>query len=153
MTSQTPDNTRDGMPTNPAPDQPATSSVAAPSATAAPTGTRPGSFALDVERPDIRDAAPAYLIKLRSGDPGALPSVLGIVVLLIIFSQISSRFIGKANIGNLPGQGAYIAVIAMGLVFVLLIGEIDLSAGTTGGLTAGYAAQAISSKGLHHGVP
>src|SRR6202000_1914297 len=84
---------------------------------------------------------------------GALPSVLGIIVLGVIFSQVSSRFLSRNNIGNLPGQGAYIALIAMGLVFVLLLGEIDLSAGTTGGVCAGFAAQGIFSRGLHHGVP
>ena len=117
------------------------------------TGNRPGSFSLDIERRSIPDAARGYVNKLRSGDPGALPSVLGIVVLLIMFSQVSSRFLSRANIGNLPGQGAYIAIIALGLVFVLLIGEIDLSAGTTGGIAAGFAAQGIFSRGLHNGVP
>ena len=93
-----------------------------------------------------------YFDRLRSGDPGALPSVLGLIVLAAIFSQVSGRFLSRNNIGNLPGQGAYIAIIAMGLVFVLLLGEIDLSAGTTGGICAGFAAQAIFSRGLHHGV-
>jgi D-xylose transport system permease protein len=122
----------------------------APAAASAPAR---GGFSLDVERPGITDAARSYVNKLRSGDPGALPSILGLVVLVIIFNQISGRFLSKNNIGNLPGQGAYIAIIALGLVFVLLIGEIDLSAGTTGGLAAAYAAQSIFSRGLHEGVP
>ncbi|PZS26087.1 MAG: ABC transporter permease [Pseudonocardiales bacterium] len=124
----------------------------APSA-AVPTERKQGSFSLDVERPGLRDAVRAYATRIRSGDPGALPSVLGLVVLVIIFSQLSSRFLGKANIGNLPGQGAYIAIIALGLVFVLLLGEIDLAAGTAGGMAAAYAAQAVFSGGLHKGVP
>ncbi|HET6876712.1 MAG TPA: ABC transporter permease [Jatrophihabitans sp.] len=116
-------------------------------------GDRPSSFSLDVERRSIADAARQYVGRLRSGEPGALPSVLGIAVLAIIFSQVSSRFISKYNIGNIPGQGAYIALIAMGLVFVLLLGEIDLSGGTTGGMCAGFAAQAIFSHGLKDGIP
>jgi D-xylose transport system permease protein len=112
-----------------------------------------GGFNLDVERPGLADAARAYLTRLRSGDPGALPSLFGLIVLVIIFNSISSRFLSKINIGNLPGQGAYIAIIALGIVFVLLLGEIDLAAGTTGGMAAAYSAQAISSHGLHHGVP
>ena len=87
------------------------------------------------------------------GTPGALPSVLGLVALVVIFSQVSPRFLTKNNIGNLPGQGAYIALIALGLVFVLLLGEIDLSAGTTGGICAGFAAQGIFSNGLREGIP
>ena len=111
-----------------------------------------GDFSLDVERRTIPGAVRGYFDRLRSGDPGALPSVLGLIVLAAIFSQVSGRFLSRNNIGNLPGQGAYIAIIAMGLVFVLLLGEIDLSAGTTGGICAGFAAQAIFSRGLHHGV-
>ena len=66
--------------------------------------------------------------------------------------QVSDRFLSKYNIGNLPGQGAYIAIIALGLVFVLLLGEIDLSAGTAGGMCAAIAAQAVFSGNLHHGA-
>ncbi len=114
---------------------------------------RAGSFSLDVERRSIPQALRDYVNKIRSGDPGALPSVLGLVVLALIFNQVSDRFLSQANIGNLPGQGAYIAIIALGLVFILLLGEIDLSAGTTGGMCAGFAAQAIFSHGLHKGIP
>jgi D-xylose transport system permease protein len=115
-------------------------------------GARSGGFALDIDRRGIKDAFTGYVGKLRGGDPGAVPSVLGIVVLAIIFSQVSGRFISSANIGNLPGQGAYIAFIALGLVFVLLLGEIDLAGGTTGGMCAGFAAQAIFSGGLKSGA-
>ena len=114
---------------------------------------RPSSFSLDVEVRSIRGAMEGYWNRLRSGDPGALPSILGLVALVVIFSQVSGRFLSRNNIGNLPGQGAYIAIIALGLVFVLLLGEIDLSAGTTGGICAGFAAQGIFSRGLRHGVP
>jgi D-xylose transport system permease protein len=103
-----------------------------------------GSFSLDIERRTLGQGVSSYWTRIRSGEPGALPSVLG---------QVSGRFFSRANIGNLPGQGAYIAVIALGLVFVLLLGEIDLSAGTTGGICAGFAAQAVSSHNLHKGIP
>jgi D-xylose transport system permease protein len=131
-----------------------TGTAAAP-AGPGPAGTtdRPGSFSLDIERRGISDAVRGYLVKLRSGEPGALPSMLGLVVLAAVFSAVSSRFLTLNNIGNLPGQGAYIAIIALGLVFVLLLGEIDLSAGTAGGICAGAAAQALSTHGLRHGIP
>ena len=118
-----------------------------------PQPERAGSFSLDVERRSIPRAFTDYFNRITTGDPGALPSVLGLIVLALIFSQVSSRFLSQANIGNLPGQGAYIAIIALGLVFVLLLGEIDLSAGTTGGICAGFAAQALASHGLHKGIP
>src|SRR5947209_14601828 len=116
------------------------------------TGRPAGDFSLDVERRTLGGAVSAYVGRLRSGEPGALPSVLGLIVLAAIFSQVSDRFLSRNNVGNLPGQGAYIAIIAMGLVFVLLLGEIDLAAGVTGGICAGFAAQAVSSNGLHKGV-
>ncbi|HEX3678755.1 MAG TPA: ABC transporter permease [Galbitalea sp.] len=116
------------------------------------TSSRPGSFALDIESRSIAGAAKDWVGRLRSGEPGALPSVAGLVVLAVFFSQVSSRFLTKNNVGNLPAQGSYIAIIALGLVFVLLLGEIDLSAGTTGGMCAGFAVQAIFSGNLRDSV-
>ncbi len=115
-------------------------------------GAGPGGFALDVDRRTIPIALRSYVGRLRSGDPGALPAVLGLIVLAVIFSRVSDQFLTKFNVGNLPGQGAYIAIIAMGLVFVLLLGEIDLSAGTAGGVCAGFAARAIFGGGLQGSV-
>jgi D-xylose transport system permease protein len=124
-----------------------------PVAGAPGTADRPADFALDIDRRGIADALREYRTKLLSGEPGALPAVLGIVVLALIFSAVSDRFFTLNNIGNLPGQGAYIAIIALGLVWVLLLGEIDLSAGTAGGICAGIAAQALNTHGLRHGIP
>jgi D-xylose transport system permease protein len=118
-----------------------------------PTPDRASEFSLDVEEKNIGQAFRDWVGKLRTGDPGALPSVLGLVVLAIIFSQVSDAFLKIFNIGNIPQQGAYIAVIAMGLVFVLLLGEIDLSAGTAGGTCAAFAAVAVFQGNLHDGLP
>jgi D-xylose transport system permease protein len=119
----------------------------------APTPERAGEFSLDIEERSIPDAFRGWVNKIRSGDPGALPSVLGLVILAIIFNQVSDRFLTQYNIGNIPGNGAYIAVIGLGLVFVLLLGEIDLSAGTAGGTCAAIAAVAVSSGKLHGSLP
>jgi D-xylose transport system permease protein len=109
-------------------------------------------FQVDVTPRTPQRALREYYARLRSGDPGALPAVLGLLILMLIFSQVSSRFLTKSNLGNLPGQASFIAVIALGLVFVLLLGEIDLSAGTTGGMCAAFAAQAIHSGDLQSAV-
>jgi D-xylose transport system permease protein len=119
----------------------------------APSPGQGSSFSLDIERRTVATAVRGYWGRLRSGDPGGLPSALGLIVLAVIFSQVSGRFLTSYNIGNLPGSGAYIAIIGLGLVFVLLLGEIDLSAGTTGGMCAGFAAQSIFSRGLSNGIP
>jgi D-xylose transport system permease protein len=112
-----------------------------------------GEFSLDIEERSIGDAVKGWVNRLRSGDPGALPSVLGLIVLTLIFMQVSDQFLSSYNIGNLPGQALYIAIIALGLVFVLLLGEIDLSAGTAGGACAAIAAQAVFSGNLHQALP
>ncbi|HWU22967.1 MAG TPA: ABC transporter permease [Nocardioides sp.] len=127
----------------------ANTSVTAPDSGA----ERASEFSLDVEERSIGAALRDWTVKLRSGEPGALPSLLGILVLGVIFAQLSDRFLSRANIGNIPGQGAYIAVIALGLVFVLLLGEIDLSAGTAGGACATFAAVGVFNGNLHHSLP
>ncbi|GAA2031622.1 ABC transporter permease [Catenulispora yoronensis] len=78
-----------------------------------------------------------YWARVRSGDIGSLPAVAGLVVLSAIFEILKpDLFFTKANVANLFTQGAGVTLIAMGLVFVLIIGEIDLSAGFTAGLCA-----------------
>lgn len=118
-----------------------------------PVSDRASDFSLDIEERSVRDALTDWVTKLRTGDPGALPSVLGLVLLGVIFMQVSDRFLSKNNVGNIPQQGAYIAVIAMGLVFVLLLGEIDLSAGTAGGTCAAIAAVGVFEGNLHDSLP
>src|SRR6195952_19347 len=118
-----------------------------------PSDERAGEFSLDVEERSISNAPRDWVSRLRTGDPGALPSVLGLIVLALIFMQVSGRFLSKYTLANLPGQDSYIAIIALGLVFVLLLGEIDLSAGTAGGTCAAIAAVAVFSGNLHHGLP
>ncbi|GAA1477847.1 ABC transporter permease [Nocardioides aestuarii] len=84
----------------------------------------------------IADSARDYVNRLRGGDMGSLPAILGLVVLFIVFSSLHDRFLSTYNMANLVVQAGSICVLAMGLVFVLLIGEIDLSAGVAGGACA-----------------
>jgi D-xylose transport system permease protein len=103
------------------------------SAPATPTPPRPD----DVPQPTLGDAARAYVTRVRGGDVGSLPAVAGLIVLVVVFSILRpSTFTDAFNFANLIQQGAPVIVIAMGLVFVLLLGEIDLSAGVTAGTTA-----------------
>lgn len=90
-----------------------------------------------------------YGLRVRSGDVGALPVVLGLVALFAFFSIMAPVFHSRANIANLPGQSAAYVFIAMGLVFVLLLGEIDLSAG----YAAGASASVLGVTMTNHGWP
>ncbi len=84
----------------------------------------------------IGDSARDYVNRLRGGDMGLLPAILGLVVLIAIFASLNDRFLTTYNMANLVIQASAIIVLAMGIVFVLLLGEIDLSAGVAGGACA-----------------
>jgi D-xylose transport system permease protein len=97
----------------------------------------------------IGEAIRDYFARVRGGDVGSLPAVLGLLVLFALFSILKpDTFFSTFNFANLLNQGTAIIVLAMGLVFVLLLGEIDLSAGFTAGTAAAVLAVALSSWGL-----
>ena len=89
----------------------------------------PGSVSRPLSQ-HVRD----YFGRLRGGDMGSLPATLGLVVLVLVFSALRPVFFSAGNFANLFTQGGHVVIIAMGLIFVLLLGEIDLSAGFTSGL-------------------
>jgi D-xylose transport system permease protein len=98
----------------------------------------------------LGDAFRDYLSRVRGGDVGPIPAILGLVVLVVIFSALRPEtFTNSFNFANLLIQSAPVIVIAMGLVFVLLIGEIDLSAG----FTAGVAGAVLGVVATRHDQP
>jgi len=100
------------------------------------------------EDTSLRGAFNAYVDKLRGGDLGSLPAVLGLVAIVIIFTVLQGKtFFSAFNFANLLTQSAMIIVLAMGLIFVLLLGEIDLSAGYTAATCAAVLGVALTTKG------
>jgi len=89
---------------------------------------------------------------IRSGDVGSLPVIIGIVAITLFFSSKTSIFFTAVNFQNLIGQMAGPTVIAIGVVFVLLIGEIDLSIGFLSGL-AGVVVAEFQLPGSGHDYP
>ncbi|WP_230419474.1 sugar ABC transporter permease [Catenulispora pinistramenti] len=81
--------------------------------------------------------------RARGGEMGSLPAVAGLIVLVVFFWIVQPGFLSLYNIANLVTQAAPIIILAMGLVFVLLLGEIDLSAGTASGVCAALMAVMI----------
>src|SRR5690348_7807896 len=69
--------------------------------------------------------------RVRSGESGALPVILGLVAIVVYFQIRSSLFLSAGNLVNLMTQAAWIVLLGMAEVFVLLLGEIDLSIGYT----------------------
>ncbi|KRB30927.1 hypothetical protein ASD99_21155 [Mesorhizobium sp. Root695] len=80
---------------------------------------------------------------MRSGDMGMLPVLVGLVILAVIFQALNGNFLTPGNLVNLMVQGAVYMLLAMGMVFVLLIGEVDLSIGFIGGVAGVIVATLI----------
>jgi D-xylose transport system permease protein len=109
------------------------------------TVTRSASVeAAPVTPPPLSSYAQAYWRRVRGGEMGSLPAMLGIVALVVGFTLAKPIFLSERNFANLLSQSAIYIVVAMGLVFVLLLGEIDLSAGYTAGVSAAVMASILT---------
>lgn len=95
----------------------------------------------------LGSVAKDYVARVRGGELGAIPAVLGLIVLCVFFSALRPVFLSELNFANLLTQGAGSIAIAMGLVFVLLLGEIDLSAGYASGVCAAVLAILLTDHG------
>jgi D-xylose transport system permease protein len=96
--------------------------------------------ALPVEKQSLGDAVRAWWTGVRNGELGALPIAIGIVVIAVYFQARNSNFLTAGNFVNLIAQASPVIVIGMGIVFVLLLGEIDLSVGYVSGMGGVIAA-------------
>jgi len=110
-------------------------------------GTTPEN--LPVEKQSVGDAARGWWIGVRNGELGALPIVVGIVIIAIYFQSRNSNFLTAGNFVNLIAQASPVIVIGMGVVFVLLLGEIDLSIGYVSGIGGVVAATLLVPDGHH----
>jgi len=95
----------------------------------------------------LAGAARDWWVGVRNGELGALPIVIGIVVIAIYFQARNSQFITAGNFVNLIAQMAAVTIIGMGIVFVLLLGEIDLSVGFLSGMGGVIAAVLLRPDG------
>ena len=89
-------------------------------ATGAPSALAAGS---------VREYGQIWLRRIRSGESGAVPVILGLIVIVLFFEIKNSLFLSAGNLVNLLTQAAFIITLGMAEVFVLLLGEIDLAAG------------------------
>src|SRR6516162_5860464 len=76
----------------------------------------------------------AWVVRVRAGESGVLPVIGGLIVISILFQSLNSHFLTAGNLVNLLIQGAVYMLLAMGEVFALLLGEIDLSIGFVSGV-------------------
>jgi D-xylose transport system permease protein len=104
---------------------------------------------LVADRPGLAGAWAGLRRRLAQGELGSLPVVVGVVVIWAIFTIANPNFLTPGNLTNLVLQLAATGTISLGVVLVLLLGEIDLSVGAVSGLTA--AVMAVLS--VRDGVP
>jgi D-xylose transport system permease protein len=106
--------------------------------------------------PEVDDSLGAFVRRrieaLKAGDVGSLPVIFGMVLIVIFFTAKTSVFFTAVNVDNLIPQMAQVTVMAIGVVFVLLIGEIDLSIGYLSGLCAVAVAE-LQLSGSSHEYP
>ncbi|UXN70837.1 sugar ABC transporter permease [Devosia neptuniae] len=97
-----------------------------------------------LDRADIRvrhdegasGAIRAFWDRVRSGDLGALPVVVGLIVIWTVFTALNPVFLSSANLVNLLFDSSTVGVIALGVVLMLMVGEIDLSIGSVSGFSS-----------------
>jgi D-xylose transport system permease protein len=78
----------------------------------------------------------AFLDRVRSGDLGSLPVVVGLVVIWSVFTALNPLFVSSVNLVNLLFESSTVGVISLGIVCILMVGEIDLSVGSVSGLAS-----------------
>jgi D-xylose transport system permease protein len=100
----------------------------------------------------LSSVARARFEAIKGGDVGSLPVIVGIVAITVFFTAKTNIFFTAVNFSNLIGQMAGVTVIAIGIVFVLLIGEIDLSVGYVSGI-ASVAVAEFQLAGSSHDYP
>jgi D-xylose transport system permease protein len=104
---------------------------------------KPGS-----EESGIQEIWHSLTERLAHGDIGSLPVLLGLILIAIVFQFANPNFLSPLNLTNLMVQISAVGTISVGVVLVLLIGEIDLSVGAVSGLCAGVMAVLSVKMGL-----
>ena len=90
----------------------------------------------------------ASLSRIRAGQVGILPVVGGLLLVSVIFQSLNSQFLTAGNLVNLLVQAAVFSVLAMGEIYALLLGEIDLSIGFVAALGGVVLAELLKPSGL-----
>ncbi|MEE1786218.1 sugar ABC transporter permease [Streptomyces sp. SP17BM10] len=107
---------------------------------------------LIVRQEGIKGYLGEFRRRLSSGELGSLPVVLALIVIWAVFGSLDSSFLSAQNLSNLSQQIVGTGMIAIGVVFVLLLGEIDLSVGSVSGLCAALYAVLEVTHGVNQWV-
>jgi D-xylose transport system permease protein len=98
----------------------------------------------DVLAGSLSEYVQAWIRRIKSGESGALPILLGLALIIVIFQVQSSKFLSSGNIVNLLVQAAFFVLLGLGETFALILSEIDLSVGFVAGVGATITVALIS---------
>lgn len=91
----------------------------------------------------------AFFDRVRSGDLGSLPVIVGLAIIWTVFQSLNPVFLSANNLVNLLFDCSTVGVIALGIVCILMLGEIDLSVGSV----SGFASALVGVLWVNHGWP
>ncbi len=97
----------------------------------------------------ISGALRGFVDRVRSGDLGSLPVVVGLAIIWTVFQSLNSIFLSSNNLVNLVYDSSTVGVIALGIVMILMVGEIDLSVGSV----SGFASAMVGVLWVNQGWP
>jgi D-xylose transport system permease protein len=97
----------------------------------------------------VGGAVRAFLDRVRTGDLGSLPVVVGLAVIWTVFQTLNPVFLAPNNLVNLLFDCSTVGVISLGIVCILMVGEIDLSVGSV----SGFASAVVGVLWVNHGWP
>jgi D-xylose transport system permease protein len=100
------------------------------------------------EGPGLAGAWQGLRRRVSQGEIGSLPVIIGLVVIWAVFASLNPNFLTPRNLTNLVLQIAAMGTISVGIVLVLLLGEIDLSAGAVSGLCGAVMAVLNVKQGM-----
>ncbi|SDL76578.1 sugar ABC transporter permease [Streptomyces wuyuanensis] len=87
--------------------------------------------------------------KLHAGDLGSIPVVIGLILICAIFQSLNSNFLSAQNLSNIAVTMVATGMMAVGIIFVLLLGEIDLSVGSVSGVSGAIVAVLTVTHGMN----
>ncbi|MBG0851796.1 sugar ABC transporter permease [Streptomyces spinoverrucosus] len=85
--------------------------------------------------------------KMKAGELGSIPVIIGLIVICVVFQSLNSAFLSAQNISDITVTMVGTGMISVGIVFVLLLGEIDLSVGSVSGASSAIAAVLAVNQG------
>jgi len=97
----------------------------------------------------LKSSVLAFLARVKSGDLGSLPVVAGLVIIWSVFTSLNPVFLSADNLVNLLFDCSTVGVISLGIVCVLMVGQIDLSVGSI----SGFASALVGVLWVNEGWP